>query len=228
MKGLRGVPSQTPGLMRPTMHMIRFEDRFEPLISTPGIAGVDEAGRGPLAGPVVVAAVVLPDSFDVRGLRDSKKMSKGQRQEQAARIRASARVVTEVISHQEIDKLNILGATMEGMRRCMLAIAPFCEEALMDGNRVPGELPRRATPIVKGDGLYASIAAASIIAKETRDEIMIQYSVQYPRYGFHKHFGYPTAEHLNALKVYGPCAIHRRTFAPVQQMVEQACLVLES
>lgn len=205
--------------------MIRLEDRITELKMTPGVVGVDEAGRGPLAGPVVVAAVVLPDSFDARGIDDSKKMRPEARRKQAERILKEAVVSIVCVEPDEIDRLNILEATMEGMRRAIAGITLHVSEALIDGNRVPTGLACQAFPVVKGDGIYASIAAASIVAKQTRDDLMVEYATRYPKYGFHAHFGYPTPEHLAALKMYGPCPIHRRSYGPVRDALLQPCLI---
>ncbi len=208
--------------------MLRIHDRSPHLLASPGIVGVDEAGRGPLAGPVVAAAVLLPERFDLRGLNDSKKLSAEQRAAQFHRLKADAWIAWAAVDAGEIDRLNILQATFEAMRRAIAELGGRATEVIIDGDRTPPGLTMPAHPIVKGDAKYATIAAASIVAKHVRDELMIQYSVQYPRYGFHKHYGYPTPEHLSALQLHGPCAIHRRSFARVRELVEQPCLTLES
>jgi ribonuclease HII len=196
--------------------------KSEKLIHIPGIAGADEAGRGPLAGPVVAAAVILPDDFKIDGLDDSKKMDRSSREIQAIRIQANARYAIESVSPEEIDRLNILWASMEAMERAIRKISP--SRVLIDGNRLPKQLPCAAEAIVKGDGIYACIAAASILAKVTRDRLMIELAKTYPGYGFETHYGYPTPDHLAALKRLGPCPIHRRSFGPVRDS-EQLCLI---
>ena len=192
---------------------------------TPGpAAGVDEAGRGPLAGPVVVAAVILDPDRPLAGLGDSKKLSAGRRQELAPLIRemALAWAVVEV-SPADIDRINILQATLLGMRRAVERLAVTPALALVDGNRVP-DLPCRARAIVGGDGLEPAISAASILAKVARDDIMLALHRRYPRYGFDRHKGYPTAEHLEQLALHGPCPEHRRSFAPVRRALQERLL----
>lgn len=183
------------------------------------ICGVDEAGRGPLCGSVVAAAVILDPARPIAGLADSKKLSERQRERLAALIRSQALAwsVAEACV-EEIDRLNILHATMLAMKRAVegLAITPL--EALVDGNRCPAlSIPARA--IVKGDALEPAISAASILAKTTRDEQMRSLDLRYPQYGFAAHKGYPTAAHLAALKRFGPLPVHRRSFAPVRDVV---------
>ncbi|MCK6406384.1 MAG: ribonuclease HII [Rhodocyclaceae bacterium] len=181
-------------------------------------AGIDEAGRGPLAGPVVAAAVILDPACIIDGLDDSKKLSEATRERLVGEIRlhALAWSVAEA-SAEEIDRLNILQATFLAMRRAAdgLAIAPV--RALVDGNRVPPGLRCTAEAIVKGDGKIASIAAASILAKSHRDAVMRRIAETYPQYGFERHMGYPTAAHFAALAEHGPCPVHRRSFGPVAQ-----------
>lgn len=190
----------------------------------PHAIGVDEAGRGPLAGPVVVAAVILPERFLIRGLNDSKVLTPDQREEQAVRIKSKARWSVVAISVQEIDRLNILWATMLGMVRAVEALDDTSAQIYVDGNRVPEELNGRAEAVIQGDGRVACIAAASIIAKTHRDALMRELAKEYPLYGFESHFGYSTPEHFEALRTHGPCALHRRTFAPVRE-AEQPCLI---
>ena len=174
------------------------------------IVGVDEAGRGPLAGPVVAAAVLLCEG-GITGLDDSKKLSAKRRAELEAQIKARCRWGVGEASVEEIDRINILQATFLAMERAMAQLAPPPELALIDGNRSKDfGLPVRT--IVKGDSLSASIAAASILAKVTRDRLMEQYDEQYPQYGFAVHKGYGTKRHYAALREYGPCPIHRQTF----------------
>jgi ribonuclease HII len=182
------------------------------------IAGIDEAGRGPLAGPVFAAAVILDPARRIRGLRDSKVLTAEQREHFAVEIRAHA-IAWAVASADvaEIDAFNILQATLLAMRRAVEALSVLPVEALVDGN----QCPRLACPvyaIVKGDRDVASISAASILAKTARDALLVELDVQYPEYGFAHNKGYGTPEHLAALDRHGPCAIHRRTFAPVAQM----------
>ena len=182
------------------------------------IAGIDEAGRGPLAGPVVAAAVILPNGFRQALVDDSKKLTPEEREEAFAEITARQDVcwAVAVVEHEEIDRYNILRATHEAMRRAVLALATQAEHALIDGLPVwPFPIPH--TAIVKGDGQCKCIAAASIVAKVTRDRIMIRLDAEYPSYGFAQHKGYATELHLERLKAHGPCPIHRRTFLPVAQ-----------
>ena len=184
------------------------------------IAGVDEAGRGPLAGPVVVAAVILDPLRPIEGLADSKVLSAARREQLAIEIRCRVLAFAIcVVEADEIDRLNILGATLAGMSRAVAALAIRPALALIDGNRVPKDLPCRGQAIVRGDASEAAISAASILAKTERDRIMCALDLIHPGYGFHKHKGYPTAEHFESLRRLGPCPQHRRSFAPVR-----ACL----
>lgn len=195
-----------------------------PLIHLPGVAGADEAGRGPLAGPVVVAAVVVPDGFDVSGVDDSKKLSPASRERQARRIKEECAWIVEVVSVEEIDRSNILRASLAGMARAIERLG--CARALVDGDRLPPtRVPVEA--VVKGDGRYACIAAASILAKTERDQLMRDCADEFPQFGFEVNFGYGTPEHLAALREHGPCAIHRRSFSPVSEMVNQPCLTFD-
>jgi ribonuclease HII len=181
------------------------------------VAGIDEAGRGPLAGPVVAAAVILDPGRQVRGLKDSKVLSPERREELAVRIRERAIAwATGSADVDEIDRLNILHATMLAMRRAVEALPVVPEEALVDGNRCPS-LACRARAIVKGDRDVKAISAASILAKTTRDALLVEFDRAYPQYGFAQHKGYGTPEHLAALERHGPCPLHRRSFAPVVQ-----------
>jgi ribonuclease HII len=180
------------------------------------VAGVDEAGRGPLAGPVVAAAVMLDELKPIKGLADSKTLSPRRRERLYDEIRAKALCccVAEA-SAGEIDALNILQATLLAMRRAVdgLRLRPHC--VLVDGNRLP-LLAMPAEAIVKGDAKVQAIAAASILAKVHRDRLCLELHERYPQYGFAAHKGYPTAEHLQALRTHGACAEHRRSFAPVR------------
>ncbi|MBO9716060.1 MAG: ribonuclease HII [Pseudoxanthomonas sp.] len=182
------------------------------------VAGVDEAGRGPLAGPVAVAAVILDPKRRLRGLDDSKKLSHAQREALYPRIveRALAFHI-EMVAVEEIDRLNILHATLEGMRRCVVALGPQVELVRIDGNAVPRGLSCMAEAIVGGDALEPAIMAASILAKVARDRLMCALHEAHPRYGFDVHKGYPTPAHLAALATHGPCEHHRRSFAPVRE-----------
>lgn len=181
------------------------------------IAGVDEAGRGPLAGPVSVAAVILDPSRPIAGLNDSKKLSETRREALYPLIieRAVAWHI-EFVQAEEIDQLNILHATMEGMRRAVCALQPGAHLARIDGNRIPPGLPCPAEALVGGDALDQAIMAASILAKVARDRAMVAMHDEFPAYGFALHKGYPTPAHLTALSMHGPCAQHRHSFAPVR------------
>ena len=180
------------------------------------IAGVDEAGRGPLAGPVVAAAVVLGAPQRIRYLDDSKKLSALRREEVFEEIqRKSVAIGIGQASRREIDELNILQATMLAMKRAIEDLSIKPDQVLCDGNRCP-EIDIPVSAIVKGDSKVACISAASIIAKVTRDRIMVDLHSRYPEYGFDSHKGYPTMTHRLALKKYGPMTEHRRSFAPVR------------
>ena len=183
----------------------------------PGLlAGVDEAGRGPLAGPVVAAAVMLDDARPIRGLRDSKVLSALQRARLNDRILERALCCgIGIASVEEIDELNILQATMLAMQRAVLALRLLPRMVLVDGNRLP-TLPMLAEAIVKGDAKVRAISAASIVAKVHRDALCESLHERFPAYGFNVHKGYPTPSHLHALREHGPCVVHRRTFAPVR------------
>lgn len=180
-------------------------------------AGVDEAGRGPLAGPVVVAAVILDPARPIAGLADSKQLREARRLalDGEIRERALAFCVIEVDA-ATIDRLNILQATLVGMRDAVRGLAIAADEALIDGNRLPKDLPCPARAIVDGDALIAEISAASILAKVHRDRLLVELDAVHPGYGFATHKGYPTPEHLAALQRLGPCPAHRRSFAPVK------------
>ncbi len=185
------------------------------------ICGVDEAGRGPLAGPVYAAAVILDDAHPIEGLADSKKLSEARRDALAPLIRqhAAAWAVAHA-SVEEIDELNILRASLLAMKRAVQALNVQPQEVWVDGLHCPDTgLPGRA--IVKGDSTVAAISAASILAKTARDAAMVQLHAQYPRYGFDAHKGYPTAAHLAALREHGPSAVHRRSFRPVKELLER-------
>lgn len=185
------------------------------------VAGVDEAGRGPLAGAVYAAAVILPEQHTIVGLADSKALSAKQRDKLALQIREQA-LAWHIASASvaEIDDLNILHATMLAMRRAVEGLGVRPEIALIDGNRVPAGLPCHARAIVKGDATEPAISAASILAKTARDAELLSLHERYPQYGFDQHKGYGTALHLAALRTHGPCPEHRRSFAPVRKSLE--------
>lgn len=181
------------------------------------VAGVDEAGRGPLAGPVVAAAVILDDQRPIRGLADSKVLAPRRREALHDAIRADALCcAVGIASAAEIDALNILQATLLAMRRAVEGLRLKPAKVLVDGNRIP-VLPVRAEAIVKGDAKVPSISAASIVAKVVRDRLCAELHAAWPQYGFDLHKGYPTPEHLAALRAHGPCPEHRRSFAPVRE-----------
>lgn len=185
------------------------------------IIGVDEAGRGSLAGPVVIAAVILDFKNPIEGINDSKKLTPIKREKLFEQIIQSAiayKIVEVDVNY--IDKYNILQATLKGMFESASAISQPFDLCLIDGNKVPAGLSCSNKCIIHGDALSASIAAASILAKVYRDKLMSNLDEFYPLYGFAKHKGYGTAQHLTALKLYGPCSIHRKTFSPVSEMME--------
>ncbi len=186
------------------------------------IAGVDEVGVGPLAGPVVAAAVVLNDEAELPGLDDSKRLTHEQRVELDLRIRAQARgVFVAEVWPEEIDRLNIYHAALQAMRRSVLGLAEMPDHVLVDARTIP-DLSVAQTPLIGGDGRDASIAAASIVAKVHRDALMRRLDQDYPGYGFAKHKGYPTGDHLAALRRVGPCEIHRRSYGPVRQQLSSS------
>ena len=181
------------------------------------VAGVDEAGRGPLAGPVAVAAVILHPARPIDGLADSKVLTEARREELAPLIRARALAWHVVlIDVADIDRLNIFHATMLGMARAVRGLLPAAERVLIDGNRLPPDLPCKARALVGGDAREPAIMAASILAKTARDAVMRALDAQHPGYGFALHKGYSTPEHFDALRRLGPCPEHRRSFAPVR------------
>ena len=191
-----------------------------PLLLPEGlICGVDEAGRGPLAGPVVAAAVILDPKKPILGLNDSKKLSAKRRETLAIEIRSKALAwaVAEA-SVEEIDCINTLQASLLAMRRAVEALLITPERALIDGNRCP-DLSCPSEALIGGDGKVAAIAAASILAKTVRDEGMLQLHQAFPEYGFDRHMGYPTAQHLAALMEHGVSPVHRRTFGPVARLL---------
>lgn len=183
------------------------------------IAGVDEVGRGPLAGPVCAAAAILPHDFHHEVLDDSKKLSERQREKIYEELTGNTSVVwcCKFIEVEEIDRINILQASRLAMRRAVAGLKVKVDAALIDGLPVP-KFPVHQRSLVKGDSLSFSIAAASVIAKVTRDRLMHKLAKKYPHYGFERHKGYGTPVHLEALRVHGPCPIHRRSFSPVSQL----------
>ena len=183
------------------------------------IAGIDEAGRGPLAGPVVAAAVILPERFRHKKLTDSKKLSAEVREEIYGELTAGGSCVqwaVAVVGHEVVDRINILQATHQAMREAVGALPQAPQHALIDGRPVK-PFPIPATALVKGDAASFSIAAASVIAKVTRDRIMLEMDALYPEYHFARHKGYGTAEHLDRLRFHGPSPIHRRSFLPGEE-----------
>ena len=186
------------------------------------VAGVDEAGRGPLAGPLAVAAVILDPARPIAGLDDSKKLSAARREALYPLIieRALAYCVV-LIEPDEIDRLNIFQATMAGMSRAIAGLSPAAQHALIDGNQLPRDLPCPGRAIIGGDALEPAISAASILAKVSRDRLMVALDAAHPGYGFAVHKGYPTPAHLAALQRLGPCAQHRRSFAPVRVLLQR-------
>ena len=197
--------------------MVGEETMGAPAAAASLVCGVDEAGRGPLAGPVFAAAVILDARRPIAGLRDSKALSPVRREALAALIRErSLAWAVAQADEREIDATDILRATLAAMRRAVVALAPLPVLARVDGNRAP-DLPCAVQTIVRGDATDASIAAASILAKTARDAHMLGVHALYPAYDFARHKGYPTAEHLRRLARHGPCAAHRRSFGPVRR-----------
>lgn len=188
------------------------------------IAGVDEAGRGPLAGPVAVAAVILHPARPISGLDDSKRLTEARREQLFPLIQMYAAAWhIELVEPDEIDRINIFQATMTGMERALRALAIVPSLARVDGNHLPRNLPCKAEALVGGDRIDPAIMAASILAKVARDRVMHALHAQWPQYGFDAHKGYPTPAHLAALRQHGPCIQHRSSFAPVR-----ACMGTDS
>lgn len=195
-------------------------DLFPACAMPAGAAGVDEAGRGPLAGPVVAAAVILDPARPIAGLDDSKRLTAARRTELAEQIRSRALAFAVcAVEAPEIDTLNILQAALKAMRLAVEALTPMPVEAWVDGNQPPRGLNMPVRAVVGGDGLLPAISAASILAKTTRDALLVALASRHPGYGFEQHFGYPTPAHLEALRQLGPCAEHRRSFAPVARCI---------
>lgn len=188
--------------------------------------GMDEAGRGPLAGPVVAAAVWLPPGVDLPGVNDSKKLTPHVREELAREIKRQAVYGIGWASEREIEAWNILRASLLAMERALASLEVEMRQVLVDGRYVPNVEGYKFQAIVKGDEKFACIAAASILAKTERDTLMRELAGKYPVYGFERNFGYATPDHLRALREYGPCEIHRRTYRPVREVVEQRCLIV--
>jgi ribonuclease HII len=191
--------------------------RFEKGLMRDGfmpVAGVDEAGRGPLAGPVVASAVILDPKRIPKGLNDSKQLTAARRDELYEEILATSEVSIASLSHLSIDRFNILRASLEAMRRAVASLPRTARFVLVDGRDVPAGLSCHAKALIKGDARSFSIAAASIVAKVTRDRMMCAAGISYPQYGFETHAGYATEVHRTAITAHGPCAIHRMTFSP--------------
>lgn len=200
------------------MPTFKLESAHHPL----RVCGVDEAGRGPWAGPVVASAVVFHTPKAIRGCNDSKQLTREDREKLFPRIHERCHVGIGIASVEEIETLNIWGATALAMRRAVLAL-PFAPEmALVDGKVHPREFPCPTQTVVGGDGLSHSIAAASIIAKVTRDRIMQEQALFYPQYGFERHAGYGTKQHQHALREHGVCPLHRRSFRSIRALLDDA------
>ncbi len=182
------------------------------------LAGVDEAGRGPLAGPVVASAVVVRDFSFTSTVNDSKKLSAKAREAAFEEIHEKCSVGVAIVGHEVIDEVNVLRAALRAMSEAVRSLGAMPGCLLIDGNRVPRDLKVMRYPLIGGDGRSFSVACASIVAKVTRDRIMDRYEDEYPGYGFAKHKGYGTPEHLKALLEKGPCPIHRKTFEPIKSM----------
>ena len=194
------------------------DDQMRQVFQTNLIAGIDEAGRGPLAGPVVAAAVILKEKANLLLVNDSKKISANQRLKALEEIKGNAIAIgIGIATNQEIDQINILNATKLAMQRAVNKLSVKPQLLLIDHVEIDSSIKQIA--ITKGDQISLSIAAASIIAKTYRDELMNEYHLQYPEYGFNKHMGYPTKHHLSMIKTYGITPIHRQTFKPIKQLL---------
>jgi len=208
--------------------MAAFFEQIERMMYAKGfeaVCGVDEAGRGPLAGPVVAAAVILPAECSIDGLNDSKKLSSARRDELFDDIvQAGFPCAVGIVDHETIDRVNILKASLIAMRKAIMELKTAPDVVLVDGNRPINGISQPQFTIVKGDSRCKSIAAASIVAKVTRDRIMERYQALFPSFSFATHKGYPTAVHIAELKEHGPCDIHRRSFRPVAEITEQYAL----
>ena len=213
---MAAMPVQYKFFDEPSLSTLHFEQQAQAR-GYRAIAGIDEAGRGPLAGPVVAAAVILPASFELPGLTDSKQLSATARERLYPLICAQALAVgIGVARAEEIDRVNILQATLRSMQRAVGRLVVPADFLLIDGN-VPLPVPLPQQTLVKGDSRSLSIAAASVVAKVVRDRIMIRLDRVWPRYGFAQHKGYSTPEHFAALEAHGPCPLHRLSFRPVGQ-----------
>ncbi len=201
--------------------VIRPEQPLPQLDHNLRIAGVDEAGRGPLAGPVVAAAVILPAEYDLPGLNDSKKLDESQREALFEPIcqQAIAWAIAEVDA-QQIDQLNIFQATLQAMYQALSQLETQADAIWVDGRHCP-PWPGLRVAVIQGDARVPAISAASILAKVHRDRVLQQLDAQYPHYGFARHKGYPTREHLHALKTHGPCPAHRQSYRPVKRLLEE-------
>jgi len=196
--------------------MLTFENKAK-AIGYRYIAGIDEAGRGPLAGPVVSAAVILPEDFDCPGITDSKKLSEKKRENLFPLIMEKALAVgVGIADHEEIDRINILQASLLSMKRAVADLGDVSPDYLLIDGKFTIDSPIDQEAIVKGDSRSISIASASIIAKVTRDRIMVELSLKYPAYEFHRHKGYPTKAHKAAIETHGPCPVHRKSFRGVK------------
>jgi ribonuclease HII len=193
-------------------HEQEFWDQNKPLV-----AGIDEAGRGPIAGPCVASSVILDPHDYPRGLNDSKKLSTARLEALYAEIMSKAVAVSVgIATHIQIDEMNIRQATFYAMREAALGLSVPADAFIVDGNAMPPGLGKPAKDVISGDALSLSVAAASIIAKVARDRMMREYALQYPQYGFEYHMGYPTKAHVAAINEHGPCPIHRMTFGPLK------------
>ncbi len=199
------------------MPSFRLESTYHPL----RVCGVDEAGRGPWAGPVVASAVIFHAARAIRGVNDSKQLTHTDREALFPRIHERCHVGVGIASVEEIEALNIWGATSLAMRRAVLALPLPAEIALVDGKVHPKEFPCETHAVIGGDAISHSIAAASIIAKVTRDRIMREQALLYPQYGFERHQGYGTKLHQEALREHGICPLHRRAFRPIRELLEE-------
>jgi len=200
-----------------TADLFYFDEEFRRRHG-PLLAGIEEAGRGPWAGPVVSAAAVLPAGLVIKGLNDSKLLTPEKREELYAVITREAQAwAVGIADHETIDRINILQATYESMRQAFSGLNLKPDLVMVDGRPVPG-LPARQKAFPKADRLSASVAAASILAKVTRDRLMMSAHAEHPLYGFDRHKGYGTPEHLEALRLHGPCRIHRKSFAPIRAL----------
>lgn len=216
MRYLKRKPSSFQGSLMPHL---AIEQEYLPA----RVCGVDEAGRGPWAGPVVAAAVLFqPHDLIPRGLNDSKKLSRRTREKLFAQITQAGIIHgIGIATAEEIDQRNIWGATQLAMGRAVAALAIAPDMALIDGNLKPAGFPCPTRPIIGGDGISLSIAAASILAKVTRDRLMETLAHTYPAYGFERHAGYGTKQHREALAAHGPCPAHRRSYAPIRALLEE-------